>query len=371
MKMKIKLLFLFILFPAFVFSQTKIRGKVFDKETQKPVSDVIIHSGSRISVTNDKGEYDFEINQSETVYFRHLSYNSFKIQSDSLHNGDIAYLTPSVNELDEVVISPNRNKYLLNKAIDNLFANFQKEKTNTYYLTHVEENTTKGGEREVYALIETVLDKVRNDKKQFFNWDLKLTQLDRIKNTGKDDFIVNGKKITTKFFSEKLSFSSNKTKKDTVRFLSEIYDENSDYWIIKVYPQYLNNRYYHYLLYTINKKDTILTEILTQSYSNSSELTTVKKSNYSVSNDFDIIKFSKNASGLYYLEQFQYLIDFKIINDTPCAMTLKGLTYTVENISPDEFKQENKKRLWIPYTYYLYYNKLPDSPGFWKKYLKP
>ncbi|MDR0725353.1 MAG: hypothetical protein LBF59_05010 [Prevotellaceae bacterium] len=52
--MKIKLLFLLILFPAFVFSQTKIRGKVLDKETQKPVPDVIIHSGSKISITNDK-----------------------------------------------------------------------------------------------------------------------------------------------------------------------------------------------------------------------------------------------------------------------------------------------------------------------------
>jgi hypothetical protein len=290
-----------------------------------------------------------------------------------LHNGYIAYLTPNVNELDEVVISPDRNKYLLNRAIDNLFANFQKEKTKAYYLTHVEENTTKGGEREVYALLETILDKVRNDKKQFFEWDLKLVQLDGIKNTGKDDFIVNGRKITTKFFYENISFSSKIIKKDTVNFLSEMYDENNDYWVIKVYPQYPNKRYYHYFLYTINKMDTILTDIINQSCVNSNELTTKTKGgfSYNISNHFNKYKFSKNASGLYYLEQFQYLVDFKIINDTPCAMTLKGLTYTVENVSPDEFKNEKKKRLWIPYSYYLYYNKLPDSPGFWKKYLKP
>jgi hypothetical protein len=100
-----KLLLLSILFPAFVFFQTKIRGKVLDMETQKPVSDVIVHSGSKISITNDKGEYDFEINQPETVYFRHLSYNQFKIQSYSLQNESIVYLTPNVTELDEVVIS--------------------------------------------------------------------------------------------------------------------------------------------------------------------------------------------------------------------------------------------------------------------------
>jgi hypothetical protein len=367
--MKIKLLFLLILFPAFVFSQTKIRGKVFDKETQKPVSDVIIHSGSNISITNDKGEYDFEINQSETVYFRHLSYNLFKIQSDSLHNGYIAYLTPSVNELDELVISPDRNKYLLNTAIDNLFANFQKEKTKAYYLTHIEENTTKGGEREVYAMIETILDKI-NVKKEFFNWDLKLIWLDRTKNIGGNDFNVKGKNITTNFFSDNFYFLFGKAK-DTTTFFTEMYDKNDDCWIIKIYPQYPNRKYYYYSLFTINKQDTILTELIDQSYSNPNELTTkqFKEFSYNMSNHFSKFKFSKDISGMYYLEQFQHLVHLKIMNEAPYEMILKALTHTIENILPDDI--ENKKRIWSPFSYYLFKSKLPDSPGFWKKYLKP
>lgn len=152
--MNTRLLLLFLFSPAFVFSQTRITGKVIDKETQKPVSDVIIHSNSRTSITDSDGQFYFGINHSETLYFNHLSYKSFKIQSDSLPNNGMIYLTPSITELGEVVISPGRAEYLLNKAINNLFANFQKEKTTAYYLTHVEEKTTNGGEREVYALLE-------------------------------------------------------------------------------------------------------------------------------------------------------------------------------------------------------------------------
>jgi hypothetical protein len=368
--MKIKLLLLaFILCPAFVFSQTKIRGKVFDKETQKPVPDVIVHSGSNISITNDRGEYDFEINQPETVYFRHLSYKSFKIQSDSLQNNGVISLTPNVSELDEVVISPNRTKYLLNTSIQNLVANFQKVKTKAYYLVHVEESTTKGGEREVYALIETFLDKI-NVKKEFFNWDLRLTQLDRTKIMGENDFNVKGEDITTDFFPEKFYFSFGKTK-DTTTFVTEIYDENSDCLIIKTYPQYPNKKYYYYSLFTINKRDTVLTDVTYQSYSDLNELTTrnFKGFSYNISNQFNKFRFSKNTSDLYNLEQFQHLVHLKIMTDIPYEMTLKAVVHTIENISSNEI--ENKKRIYSPFSYYLFKSRFPDSPGFWKKYVKP
>jgi hypothetical protein len=370
MKTKLSLL-TFILFPAFAFSQTKIQGKVLDKETQKPVPDVIVHSSGKISITNDRGEYDFEINQSETVYFRHLSYNPLKMQSDSLQNNNTVYLTSNVTELSEVVISPNRAKYLLNTAVNNLIANFQKEKTKAYYLTHVEENTTKGGEREVYALIETVLDKMSLNGK-FCNWDLKLIQLDRIKNVDENDFIGKGKNISTDFFPDNLYFSFGKAK-DTTAFFVEIYDENSDYWIIKTYPQYLNKQYYYYSLYTINRQDTVLTEFIDQSYADSNELTTrnFKRFSYNMSNHFNEYKFSKNASGLYYLEQFQHLAHLKIIADMPHEMILKAVVHRIENTSLDKFENEKKKRLFSTFSYYLFKNKLPDSPGFWKKYVKP
>jgi hypothetical protein len=373
--MNTKLLLLFILFPTFVFSQTKITGKVIDKETQKPVSDVIIHSSGKISITIDKGEFDFDINnQSEVVHFSHISYKSFKIQSDALQNNGPVYLVSNITELSEVVISPDRANYLLNKAIHNLFTNFQKEKTTAYYLTHIEEKTTKGGEREIYALFETLLDKV-NAKKRLFDWDLKLMQLDRVKNMGKDDFIIGRiikRYFSIQFFPSPFRFSYNTTKDTANIFLREIYDENSDYVIIRSYPKYPSKRNYHYFLYTINKQDTVITDIITQSYANSNELTTkkVKNSNYGIYNHFHIDKFSKDASGLYYLEQNQHFSHIKVMGDAPYEITLSALTHAVENISTDEVETMNKRRMYLPYSYYLYRSKFPDSPRFWEKYLK-
>jgi hypothetical protein len=278
------------------------------------------------------------------------------------------YLTSNVTELGEVVISPNRAKYIRNKAIDNLFVNFQKEKTKAYYLTHVEESTTKGGEREVYALLDATLNKV-NYKKTFFNWDLNLIQLDRIKNLNENDFAIKGKHIAIEFFPDNLHFFSDKTKADTVPVIGEIYDENKDQFIIKTYPQYPNKKYYAYFIYIINKRDTVLNEVIAQSYSNSDKLTTKKNGevSYNVSNNFHKYKFVKDTSGMYYLEQIQHLISFNVIDDMPFEITFK----TSISISP--YKPETQKRGKIsrPYSYLLFRSRLPDSPGFWKKYVTP
>jgi hypothetical protein len=42
-----------------------------------------------------------------------------------------------------------------------------------------------------------------------------------------------------------------------------------------------------------------------------------------------------------------------------------------ENMSPDESENEKKKRMFFPFSYCLFKSKLPDSPGFWKKYVTP
>jgi hypothetical protein len=87
---------------------------------------------------------------------------------------------------------------------------------------------------------------------------------------------------------------------------------------------------------------------------------------HNVYNHFHKVKFSKNASGLYYLELFQHFLHRKIITDTPYELISTVLTHTVENISP-ELETEKKKRIYLPFSYYLFRSKFPDSPGFWKK----
>jgi hypothetical protein len=372
--MNTKLLLLFLFSPVFVFSQTKITGKVIDTDTQKPVSDVIVHSSGKISITNDKGEFDFDINnQSEVVYFRHVSYDLFKIQSDSLHNNGAIYLTPSVTELGEVVIVPNNARDILLKAIHNLVSNFQKKKAKTYYLTHVEGNTTTGGEKEAYALIEANLFKVGVKEKKSLKWNLKLTQLDRINISNANDFTISGQSITGWFFIDNLKFpiATNDTANvDTAASICDIYENNDIELIIKVYPEYANKNNYGYSLWTINKKDTTLTKILRQSYSNSDVLTEkeYKGVHYSVTNNFHNIEFVKNSAELYYLYKFQHLMTYKILTEIPSEITFKTITHAVTGVSDNDIKK--KKIILYPYESYLYKSKLPDSPGFWEKYLK-
>jgi hypothetical protein len=75
--MKTKLSILLLGFPLFLFSQTKISGRVFDKETHEPISDVVVSTsvGSNITLTDNEGRYNIIVNQSEPIYFRQLAYD--------------------------------------------------------------------------------------------------------------------------------------------------------------------------------------------------------------------------------------------------------------------------------------------------------
>jgi hypothetical protein len=363
--MNTRLLLLFIFSPVFVFSQTKITGKVIDKETQKPVSDVIVHLSSKISITNGKGEFDIDIGQSEVIYFRHLSYNLFKIQSDSLRNNDTVYLVPNVAELNEIVIFPDYAKYLLNKAVNNLFANFQEEKTERYYMAHIEGNTTKGDIRNAYALFESILNKV-DVKNNSFKWALNLVQIDRINGMNKDDFKIKNIINIAQFFPVHYIFP---TFKDNNAYTYDIYEDNKEEVIVRVSPQYLDKKHYMYSLYTIQKQDTILTNIIAQSYSNSDELTAKKfrKVKLHTSNHFYVLEFANNTSGIYNLDKIQHFVNTKITLDTVIYnITNKILTYSVKDVSDDIEKKRIKS-----HDYDLSISKFPDSPGFWKKYVNP
>jgi hypothetical protein len=299
-----------------------------------------------------------------------LSYNQFKIQSDSLQNNSTVYLVPSVTELDEVVISPNTTDILF-KAIHNLFVNFQKEKNQTYYLTHVEGNATTGGEKEIYAMIEADLFNINVEGRKSLKWYLKLTQLDRIKIIRANDFTIKGRDISARIFLDDLQFPVvSKDSSDSTAAICEIYENNDEELTLKVYPPYIDNENFRYFLWTINKKDTILTKILSQSYSNSDTLTEreFKGVSYTTTNHFQNIEFAKDLSGLYYLDKFQQLVTNKILTDTPYAVTFKILTHSIENVS-DDIKKKNK--ISYPYESLLFKSKFPDSPGFWKKYVNP
>jgi hypothetical protein len=280
-----------------------------------------------------------------------------------LQNNGVVYLTPNVTELDEVVISHHDPTFILSKAIHNLFAKFQEKKTKTDYLTHIETNTTRGDAKELYALVEAVSNKINVAKKRH-NWILNLIKIDRTKKSDNDVF----KYIGIRFFPDNLHFFP--VEKDTA-IIREIYEDNKEQLIIKTYPRHSDKKHYSYFLYTINKQDTTLIEVIAQSFSNVNEITTDKFRgiNYNVSNHFHKYNFAGDASNRYYLKQLQHLISKKILSEAPYEITSKVILYSVENASEDDFYVKKKKIK--SYDYSLYKSKLPDSPGFWKKYVTP
>ena len=359
--MKTELSILFFVLPLFLFSQTKISGRVLDKDTQEPIPNVVVctNIGNNITMTDDEGHYNLIVKQSEPVYFRQLAYNFFTCLSDTLLLNPNVYLTRNIIPLNEVVISPENAQILLNTAIRNLYTRLQKNKTK-FYLYHIEETTDTGGNREAYASIGTELSSI-NIKKGTLNWNINLVQLDK-KTTLDDSF--RPKKLLImqiELFPQKMSINSKLNS-----YVYSFYENNDDQIIIKAIPKKFDKKHYRYYLYTIDKQDTILTEYISQSFPNSPEITTQKILNLNrhVLNHFSRLKFVQDElSDSYYLKEIQNTGTVKMdINPVTCVFSFKINSKEIL-LNPNAINSAKEIK---PYDYELFDIDFPNTPGFWK-----
>jgi hypothetical protein len=361
--MKKILLILFFFLPLSLFAQFKISGLVLDVETREPVSDVVVYTeaGNKMTLTDNEGKYNLIVNQSETVYFRQLAYNFMVKRADSLLLNSNVYLTRNTISLNEVVISVENAQILLQKSFQNLFVHLQKNKTKSY-LYHIEETTDTGGAREAYASINAGLSNI-NGKKGTMEWNINLTQLD--------------KKVTleSSFHPKKLRimqvelFPQETLYPELDNYKCEFYEDNDDRLIIKTSPKSLDKKHYRYFLYTINTQDTILTECIAQSFSNSSKLTTQKFLSLTrqMINHYSRLKFTQDESdNLYYLKEVQNIGMTKMsIKSSICLFSFK---VNAKEISTIPVTGSGKKIK--PFDYVLFETDFPNTPGFWKQLQK-
>jgi hypothetical protein len=362
-----RLLIVFIFSSLTLCAQRNVSGKVFDKETGEPVPNVVVltDKGSRAAVTDEKGRYSLQISSSnETVHFKHLAYQLIEIQASHLFSQPDVYLIPDAIALSEVVVSPLRADELLKKAAENLMTRFETGKNNLY-LFHLDESTSLGGEREAYALVDISLSRI-SKRLGTFSWNLNLLQLDRTEQINKEDFYVNEKQPFWIEFFPKRGHISNKN-----NFIYAFHKEDDEQFIIKASPKRLNRKHYRYQLYTINKTDTTLTEMLTQSYTNASELTFYemrnKTKNWQTTNHFSNIRYAKDKqTGLYHLEKLVHSVGFKVGPDPVYTISLheSGSIVSAPPVRPAHYEPKKIQ----PYNYILFESDFPDSPGFWKKY---
>ncbi|GHT10442.1 hypothetical protein FACS189432_09340 [Bacteroidia bacterium] len=366
--MKAKFLFLFLFCPLFLFSQTRISGQVFDKETKEPISGVVVYTQdrNRIAMTDEEGRYILNVHSSEPVYFKQLAYDFLVTVSDILLHNPNVYLIRNVVELSEVVISPIRAENLINKALKNLALNLQKKEINSY-LFHIEETTSIGGEREAFALVEAK--RTKTSWKKSIHWDFFLYQLDKIKTVNESSFYINKKPIYAEFFPQEFSVRS-----ILDNFICELYENEEEQLVIKASPKHPDKKNYRHYIYTINKQDTVLIEVTKQSYSNSAELTLIKvnkDTKWQITNQFSNIKFSQDkTSDLYYIKEIQHLGNFRVISDVDSSYdeSFKSVAFVLDK---NPVNQINTKKKIKPYDYILFESDFPNSHGFWKQYIKP
>ncbi|GAL70981.1 hypothetical protein [Jejuia pallidilutea] len=101
-----------LLFPLSLFSQT-IKGKVYDTESTVKGIRVYNVSQKRLTYTNNEGDFSISASVNDTLFFESLFHHSKMVKLKQSDFDDIAIfeLKKSVNELDEILLSDDKNKF--------------------------------------------------------------------------------------------------------------------------------------------------------------------------------------------------------------------------------------------------------------------
>ncbi len=335
-----------------------MKGQVLDKNTGHPISDVAICNtdNSWFTMTDENGYFIIESNKNNPVHLIHLAYDPVTIWPDSFNLHSTFFLNPHDIELSEAVVTPYHAEKILDQAIKNLGNKLEMAQSKTY-LCHIDESLTFQGSKEIYALIDISLEKMKSNGD--LDWDFNVVQLDKIKDdlsAKKDRLINHGLILENMSVNKKLDL-----------FDYELKGDSDDRFVISISPKKTNKKRYLYFLFYINKQDTILTEAIAQSYPNSSELTTIKYRDikWQKNNHFFKIQFSKGHSGKYYMES--YLNDAKINIKAPEGEYVQNHKNTIKLFTGTYIVDNDiEKRLKKTYTFSLFELENMGTPDFWK-----
>jgi hypothetical protein len=339
-------------------SQNVVCGQIIDSETNTPVPSVIVTTENNLSLTvsDSEGLFCLSADSTENIYFQQLAYNSLALRSSFITDNKKVLLSPHSFALDEIVVTPNDvAEKLFNKALENLNRSFEKNSYHSY-LFHIEEKTSNGAQRELYALIDIALDKV---KKKGYNWNFELKNLDKIKITDNKQFYIKHSPFYFELFPLKFNFV-------TKGFICEIEEENESEITVRKTPKTPDKHNFNYSLYAVSKLDTILTAITAQSLPdvNNTSQRAYRGVNWDVENQYYSIKIDKNKiNGQYYVQEISHFASVRINADVPFYIEGKIHVKRIEN--PNNIEMPFKEKI-KPYDYELFELNVPESPEFWK-----
>ncbi|WP_108823002.1 carboxypeptidase-like regulatory domain-containing protein [Dysgonomonas sp. Marseille-P4361] len=119
---KLSLFCLFTLFISGLTAQTSIRGVVLDKDTRKPIPDVIVQYGdlsNEYVSTDDNGNFVIPENNSTVIHFQCFGYKTRSVSKENLGVSNLVFMELNPVSLAPVTISPDEADKILKEVMIN------------------------------------------------------------------------------------------------------------------------------------------------------------------------------------------------------------------------------------------------------------
>lgn len=172
-----------------VSAQIYIQGTVEDRDTKKPIPDVIVQYGSSsqaFTYTDAKGRFRIPENSESVIHFQCFGYKSRSITKSVIVKEKKVVLDPSPMALKPVVISPDDADKLLYQAMTNTKKNLLVNHPISYLLHFLQDRTSDTLQNEIYMTYATTLDEKalkKNLKKERVPYTFNLVEIMRVQKT--------------------------------------------------------------------------------------------------------------------------------------------------------------------------------------------
>lgn len=179
-----------IYFSAFkLFAQTPIQGIVIDKDSRKPVSDVIVQYGTsskEYDYTDEKGHFNIPETSASTIYFQCIGYKPKTISKANIGHNSIVEMEINPVYLNPIIISPGDADRLLDEAMLNTKKKLLLDRSICYLLHFLQTKNSDTLQNEIYLKYATTLnekDLKKNIKKERVPYTFNIIDIKRVQRT--------------------------------------------------------------------------------------------------------------------------------------------------------------------------------------------
>jgi hypothetical protein len=183
------ILLLFAFISTCFYAQIPIQGTVIDKDSRKPVSDVIVQYGATsrdYDNTSRNGKYTIPANSEDVIHFQCIGYKTKSVARSILLSNPVVEMELSPVYLNPVIISPGDADALLDESMENTKKKLLTDLHLGYLLHFLQTKTTDTLQNEIYMKYSTTLsgkDLKKNMKKERVPYVFNIMDIKRMQRT--------------------------------------------------------------------------------------------------------------------------------------------------------------------------------------------